>query len=260
MSTLARVRAATRELRKSVADLRFTEPVVTVYNPLEYARRPHDAYLKRYGEGRKRVLFLGMNPGPYGMAQTGVPFGEIRWVRDWLEIEGRVDRPQPEHPKRPILGFECERKEVSGDRVWGAISQHWGTPEHFFKDHFVANYCPLVFMEESGRNRTPDKLPAAERDALFACCDRYLQRLVAAWAPDWVIGIGAFAARRATCALAESQHAPSIGTVLHPSPANPRANRNWVGEVTAQLAELRLCGRPTGAQRDPRRSGRRLGE
>jgi single-strand selective monofunctional uracil DNA glycosylase len=253
MSALRKVRAATRELRRDVADMHFAPPVVTVYNPLDYARRTHDAYLGKYADGRKRILFLGMNPGPYGMAQTGVPFGAISWVRDWLEIEGRVDRPEPEHPKRPVEGFGCRRKEVSGDRLWGAVSHHWGTPERFFEDHFVANYCPLVFMEESGRNRTPDKLQSAERDALFECCDRYLQRLVAAWAPDWVIGIGAFAAKRAAAALAEVDDTPSIATVLHPSPANPRANRDWVGEVRAQLSDLRICHSPRDrAGRDKR--------
>jgi single-strand selective monofunctional uracil DNA glycosylase len=241
VSALAKVRAATRDLRADVARLRFAKPVHTVYNPLDYARRPHDAYLKRYGDGHKRILFLGMNPGPYGMAQTGVPFGEIAWVRDWLGIEARVDRPRVEHPKRPIEGFACQRKEVSGDRLWGAIANHWSTPERFFQSHVIANYCPLVFMEESGRNRTPDKLTSRERDRLFACCDRYLLRLVAAWQPEWVIGVGAFAAKRAEAALAESGSATSIGTVLHPSPANPRANRDWVGEARVQLRELGIC-------------------
>ena len=35
----------------------------------------------------KRVVFLGMNPGPFGMAQVGVPFGEVAAVRDWLRID-----------------------------------------------------------------------------------------------------------------------------------------------------------------------------
>ena len=208
-----------------------------------------DSPLRRFGDGPKRVLILGMNPGPYGMTQTGVPFGEISWARDWLGIEGRVDRPEREHPNRPITGFDCARKEVSGDRLWGAIARHWGTPERFFKQHIIANYCPLVFMEESGRNRTPDKLPTRERDALFACCDRYLNRLVAAWKPEWVVGIGAFAAKRAASALEASPDAPSIGTILHPSPANPRANRDWASEVTTQLADLQICAKAGGKRR-----------
>jgi len=42
-----------------------------------------------------------MNPGPWGMAQTGVPFGEINAVKDWLGINAEVDKPQKQHPKRP---------------------------------------------------------------------------------------------------------------------------------------------------------------
>ena len=135
-----------------------------VYDPLDYARRAHAAYLDAYAGSRKRVVFLGMNPGPFGMAQTGVPFGDVAQVRDFLGIEAPVGRPASEHPKRPVQGFACARSEVSGTRLWGAIAAQFGTPARFFADHFVANYCPLLFLEASGRNRTPDKLPAAERE------------------------------------------------------------------------------------------------
>ena len=242
MSRLARIRSATEELREAVSVLRFRRPVTHVYNPLDYAHRTHSRYLRRFGGHKIRVLFLGMNPGPFGMAQTGVPFGEVNSVRDFLGIEGRVDRPEREHPKRPVEGFACRRREVSGERLWGAIAEHWQTPEKFFASNFIANYCPLVFMEESGRNRTPDQLPARERKPLFEACDRHLEQLVATWEPEWVVGIGAFATRRATEALGEESI--RIGTVLHPSPANPRANRDWVGEARRQLTELGLC-RPT---------------
>lgn len=244
MDLTPKLRAATRRLSKKVAALHFGLPVTHVYNPLEYAARSHNAYLRRYATGTKKVLFLGMNPGPYGMAQTGVPFGEVSFVRDWLEIEERVDKPLREHPARPIDGFSCLRSEVSGRRLWGAIADHFGTPERFFAKHYIANYCPLVFMEESGRNRTPDKLPACERDPLFDACDEHLLRLVEILEPEWVVGIGAFAARRAEQSLAsgEGPGTPEIASVLHPSPANPRANADWTGIVRNQLTELGLCG------------------
>jgi len=242
---IKKVHAATRRLCRAVAALEFGEPVTHVYNPLVYARRGHDLYVSRFAGGRKRVIFLGMNPGPYGMAQTGVPFGEVSFVRDWLEIECKIDTPPGEHPKRPILGFDCKRSEVSGRRLWGAIAECHPTPKRFFARHYIANYCPLVFMEESGRNRTPDKLPAAERDALYAACDDHLRRLVAILEPDWVIGIGAFAMKRAQAALDASGEAgsPRIATILHPSPANPRANQGWQPVVEGQLKELGLCRR-----------------
>jgi single-strand selective monofunctional uracil DNA glycosylase len=239
VSQAAKLISAARRLSEGVEAIRFTKPVSFVYNPLRHAGRGYRRYLRRFGEGHKRVLFLGMNPGPYGMTQTGVPFGEVGFVRDWLKIEERIDRPRPEHPKRPVDGFACTRSEVSGARLWGAIADHWRTPEAFFEDHFIANYCPLVFMEEGGRNRTPDKLPASERDALYAACDDHLRRSVQIMQPQWVIGIGAFAEKRAREALTD----PSleIGRVLHPSPASPKANRDWAGAAAGELRSLGLC-------------------
>ncbi len=237
----SKVRATTRALCRQLADLRFADPVTHVYNPLEYARRPHNAYILSYADDLKRVIFLGMNPGPFGMAQTGIPFGDVAAVRDWLGIEEPVGRPASEHPKRPVRGFDCPRSEVSGSRLWGAIAAHYGRPEKFFESRFITNYCPLVFIESSGRNRTPDKLPAIEREPLFNCCDAYLRRLVEIFKAEWVIGIGAFAEQRAREALAKRE--VRIGRILHPSPANPRANNDWSGSARAELEALGLCGR-----------------
>ncbi|HEX4339297.1 MAG TPA: uracil-DNA glycosylase family protein [Polyangiaceae bacterium] len=225
-----------RDLSKDVGRLRFAAPVAHLYNPLDYARAPHEAYLKTWGKGPKRVLFLGMNPGPFGMAQTGVPFGEVRMVRDWLRISGEVTRAPGEHPKRPILGFACTRSEVSGSRLWGWAKDRFATPEAFFENHFVVNYCPLVFMEASGRNLTPDKLPAAERAPLFAACDEAVRRTVKTLNPEFVVGVGAFAMERAKTALPDFTGV--IGTILHPSPASPKANRGWAKLAEEELAEL----------------------
>ena len=219
--------------------MKFRAPVTHVYNPLIHAARGHRRYVRRFGDRDKRVIFLGMNPGPYGMTQTGVPFGEIASVRDWMGIEEKIDRPEREHPKRPVDGFACTRSEVSGARVWGAIASHWGEPEDFFREHYIANYCPLVFMEASGKNRTPDKLPAAEREALYAACDDHLHRLVDILEPEWIVGIGAFAENRAREVLGDRDVA--IGRVLHPSPASPQANKNWAGEAAKELRALGLC-------------------
>ena len=231
-----------RGLCRRVGRLAFAPPVSCVYNPLDYARDLNEAYLLRYGQGGKEVLLLGMNPGPFGMAQTGIPFGDVAMVRDFLGLGGPVGRPASEHPKRRILGMECSRGEVSGSRLWGWARTDFGTAEHFFARFFVANYCPLVFMESSGRNLTPDKLPAAEQAALFAACDEALRETVALLQPRHVVGVGAFASTRARSALAESGVA--IGTILHPSPASPLANRGWAEQVRRQFAELgiRLAG------------------
>ena len=227
--------AISRALREQVQGLRFAPPVTHTYNPLDYAWAPHRAYLSRYGRRSQQVILVGMNPGPFGMAQTGVPFGEVTMVRDWLKVEATVRRPAHEHPKRPVLGFACPRSEVSGARLWGWARARFGTPERFFERFFVANYCPLVFMEASARNRTPDRLPAAERDRLYACCDEALRRTVQALRAKWVIGVGAFAERRAKFALREC--GIQVGKILHPSPASPRANRGWATMVEEQLRD-----------------------
>ncbi len=228
--------AIARELARAADRLEFGPPVERVYNPLVYAWRPHRLYLERFGVAPKEVVLVGMNPGPWGMAQTGVPFGEVELVRDWLGIEAPVARPDTEHPKRPVEGFECRRREVSGRRLWGWAKRRFGTPERFFSRFFVANYCPLVFLEESGRNRTPDRLPAAEKRELSAICDRALAASVERLRPRLVVGVGRFAEGRARAALAGAGVA--VGRVLHPSPASPAANRGWEGKMERGLAAL----------------------
>jgi single-strand selective monofunctional uracil DNA glycosylase len=224
---------ACQALCSELEALSFAPPVTHVYNPLKYAQGAHLDYLRRYADSPKRIVYLGMNPGPFGMTQTGVPFGEVKMVRDFLGVRGRVDKPPREHPKRPVEGFECKRSEVSGARLWGAIQAKHLAADKFFAQAFIGNYCPLVFMEESGRNRTPDKLAPRERELLFAACDRHLRTLVDALQPQFVIGIGKFAEARARAALGD--RALTIGTIPHPSPASPAANRGW-----AQLAENAL--------------------
>ena len=237
------MRRAARTLSRAVDGLEFGAPVTHVYNPLEYAWRAHAEYLRRFADSRKKVLYVGMNPGPWGMSQTGVPFGEVSWVREFLGIETKVGKPPREHPKRPIDGFACAHREVSGSRVWGAISEHFGSAQAFARHGLIVSYCPLAFMEASARNRTPDKLARHERDALFAACDRHLVSVARILEPGRVIGIGAFARDRARAVLGAEFRVDSI---LHPSPASPIANRGWAPQVREQLAELGVCKRRPG--------------
>lgn len=232
----ARLILAALTLRDAVGRLKFSRPVAHVYNPLDYAWPAQEMYLRKFGSNRKRVVFLGMNPGPFGMAQTGVPFGEVASVRDWLGIRVPVGKPPSEHPKRPVNGFACLRSEVSGRRLWGLFAFRFGTANDFFSEHFVANYCPLVFMEKSGRNLTPDKLPARATTGLYAACDEHLRRVVKALQPEWLVGVGDFAEKRARMIFEGSSL--RIGKILHPSPASPAANRDWPGKATRQLEKL----------------------
>jgi single-strand selective monofunctional uracil DNA glycosylase len=229
--------AASHVLRDKLSGLRFSPPVSHVYLPLEYAAKPHERYLERFGRGPKKVVFVGMNPGPFGMTQTGVPFGEIAAVRDWMGICEEVGRPDPEHAKRRVLGFDCPQSEVSGRRLWGLFRDRFGTPEAFFRDHFVANFCPLVFMSESGANITPDKISPAEMKAVMIACEEHLRETVKHLQPEWLIGVGGFAEAQAQKVSATFPKM-RIGRILHPSPASPAANRDWAGNVTRTLEEL----------------------
>jgi single-strand selective monofunctional uracil DNA glycosylase len=237
VSSSQRLIAAARELSAEADKLKFAAPVTHVYNPLDYAREAHELFLKKFGDGRKRVIFLGMNPGPFGMAQTGVPFGEIAAVRDWLGISAKVKRPVPEHPKRPVRGFDCPRSEVSGRRLWKLFAERFGRPEKFFKDHFVVNFCPLAFLSETGSNVTPDKISKSERARLEQICDAHLRRVIEILQPEWIVGVGAFARQRGEMAAEGTSR--RVGQILHPSPASPKANRqDWGKTATEELIAL----------------------
>jgi len=230
------IEAITDALVEDLRPLRFSRPVTHVYNPLEYARAPYAKYLQRYAKPPKQVVLVGMNPGPWGMSQTGIPFGEVSAVRDWLKIEAPVGKPKDMHPKRPVTGFACRRSEISGKRIWGWAQTRFKTPQNFFARFFIANYCPLQFIEAGGRNRTPNQLKAAERTPLFEACDRALRRTIEQLNPAYVVGVGRFTTERARIALADL--APAIGGITHPSPANPKANRGWESLIETELAEL----------------------
>ena len=235
MPKASKLENAARTLVRSLAPLAFSPPVTHVYNPLEYAWRPHAEYLSRFGQTPKKILMLGMNPGPFGMAQTGIPFGEVTAVRSWMGIEAPVKKPEIEQPKRPVEGFACTRSEVSGRRLWRLFSERYPDPKSFFADHFITNYCPLVFMEETGRNRTPDKIPAGEMEPVYAACDTHLRAVVDHLDPERLVGVGGFAEKRLRSLFAGSGR--QITTVLHPSPASPAANRGWAEAATRQLIE-----------------------
>jgi len=230
--------SSARALADSLRGLEFSQPVAHVYRPLDYAWPSHQIYLQRFGSGHKRVLFLGMNPGPFGMAQTGVPFGEVAAVRDWMGIQAPVTRPPREHPKRPIDGFACQRSEVSGRRLWGLFAGRFPQAPDFFAGHFVQNFCPLVWMSESGANLTPDKLPAAEMAQVEAACLAHLADVIELLRPSYLIGVGGFAEERLRLAAAACGSTAVLGRVLHPSPASPAANRGWAAAATRQLVAL----------------------
>jgi single-strand selective monofunctional uracil DNA glycosylase len=227
--------AAAKALSRAVDALDFHEPVVAVYNPLDYAFEGYRAYVERFAHAPNDVVMVGMNPGPFGMAQTGVPFGEVSAVRDWMKIDARIRKPKAEHAKRPVDGLQCLRSEVSGARLWGAIAAKFAAPEQFFARHFVINYCPLLFLEDSGRNRTPDKLPRNERAPLERACDAHLERALSALRPKLVLGVGGWAEKRVRAVVDDKV---PVACLPHPSPASPQANAGWSKIARAKLLAL----------------------
>lgn len=228
----------TDDFNAKLAELQFSLPVACVYNPLDYAKDGWLAYCEKYGQPPKRAMLVGMNPGPWGMAQTGVPFGAVKEVTGWLGLHPKIGKPPVEHPKRPVEGLACTRNEVSGTRVWGWAEQKFGTADNFFKNFFVANYCPLIFYAEDAKNITPDKIKPSERGPLLEICDESLRWLALIVKPQFVIGVGKFAAERAKTALAGMDIATF--SITHPSPANPKANKGWAQLIDREMEEQGL--------------------
>lgn len=219
--------AATARLRDALAGFEPGGRVACVYRPLGYAWAPHAAYLERYGRATGRDVLVGMNPGFWGMAQTGVPFADPEIARDWMGIEGPVAQPARTHPRLPIRGYASTRPDPSGRRLYGAARARFGTAEAFFARYFVDNYCPLLFLDEAGANLTPDKLRKADREAMEPICDAHVRETVADLRPARLLALGAYVeARLRALDLA----VPVVG-LLHPSPANPRNNRGWGADL-----------------------------
>jgi len=230
-----------KKLSDALNQLPLSPPVEYSYNPLNYAWDTHSCLVTKYCNSRKRILFVGMNPGPWGMVQTGVPFGDVRLVQDWLGIIGNIGRPEKEHPKRRVQGFECSRSEVSGQRLWGFFRDLCITPDNFFKNCFVYSYCPLSFMHSTSRNITPPELKSCDRQALTKLCDAALAEIMTVLQVEIAVGIGKFAEYRIRETLKHSglSHI-KIGCILHPSPISPAANKGWKESVTKSMTEMNI--------------------
>lgn len=242
MNIAEQVVERTMRFSKDVGNLSFSVDCY-VYNPLEYAWDVHKEYITRYVCRETRFFFLGMNPGPFGMVQTGVPFGEVEAVRSWLGLYGHVGKPFPEHPGRPVLGFDCTRSEVSGRRLWGLMADRFGTPEAFFQDHCIMNYCPLAFLDKgrTARNIPVDALPVSERRVLEDICTEYTRDVIRLVNPHVLIGVGGYARKKlesmAAWFMENEGRAFETLTILHPSPGSPAANSGWAEKVTATLED-----------------------
>ncbi|XP_076667158.1 single-strand-selective monofunctional uracil-DNA glycosylase [Andrena cerasifolii] len=228
-----------RNLAIELGKIKFPLPIEYVYSPLEYAFDTHAMYVKKYCTTVKRILFLGMNPGPWGMSQTGVPFGEINMVRNWLQISGAVGKPAREQPDRKVTGFECPRTEISGKRLWGLFKELCGNPEKFFQHAYVHNYCPIALMNKKGCNITPAEMKGAYQQTMHNACDKALANVIRLLNVEIVIGIGGYAEKRAQLVAKSSKLPVKILCLPHPSPRAAN-NTNWSEKATKKLTEFGL--------------------
>jgi single-strand selective monofunctional uracil DNA glycosylase len=228
--------ASTLRLSEALKPLKFGAPAACVYRPLEYAWKPHARYLERFAKGREArgVSRHESRPLRHGADRRALRRGGGCQGLDGAERTGR--KTADEHPKRPVEGFACQRSEVSGRRLWGLFAERFGSADAFFKDHFVLNYCPLVWMSETGANLTPDKLAAAEMAPVERACLAHLGEVIELLRPSFLIGVGAFAEERLRRAAELNGSEARIGRILHPSPASPAANRGWAEAASRQLA------------------------
>ncbi|CAL1685046.1 unnamed protein product [Lasius platythorax] len=228
-----------QELCTKLQDVTFPSLVQYIYNPLEYASETHAMYVHKYCTGEKKILFVGMNPGPWGMSQTGVPFGEINMVRNWLKIFGPVGSPLKEHPDRKITGFQCTRSEISGLRLWGLFRDLCGSPENFFRYAYMHNYCPLAFMDARARNITPAELKGEGQRILHEACDKSLIDIIRLLKVEIIVGIGNYAEKRAQIAVQMGGLSVQVMVLRHPSP-RAVGNQNWNETAMQRLDELGL--------------------
>lgn len=227
-----------QQLSYALRNVPLPSEVVAMYDPIEYARELHLAYMERFLNGPKPVLFLGMNPGPWGMCQTGVPFGHVPSVRDWMQLRGEVLKPLGELAIRPVEGLQCTRSEQSGSRWWGLFQDVCGTPERFFRNCFVYNICPLAFFKASGANVTPAELKGSKAQIKQISCD-YLVRALELIQPTIVVSVGRYVDDCVKALVKQRRLDPNrmqFKYMPHPSPRSlnntdwPQKARRWLEE------------------------------
>ncbi|XP_071563318.1 single-strand selective monofunctional uracil DNA glycosylase isoform X2 [Temnothorax nylanderi] len=228
-----------QELCTKLRQVSFPSSIEYIYNPLEYAFETHAMYVRKYCTGTKKILFVGMNPGPWGMSQTGVPFGEINMVKDWLKISGPVGKPSKEHPDRKVIGFQCTRSEISGLRLWGLFRDLCESPENFFRYAYMHNYCPFAFMDGRARNITPAEIKGEGQRILHELCDKSLIDIIQLLKAEIVVGIGNYAEKRAQIAVQTGGLSVQVMVLRHPSP-RAVGNQNWNEMAMQRLNELKL--------------------
>ena len=132
-----------------------------VWNPGSYGAPWHRVFREIYPLRERPILMFGLNPGPYGMGQTGIPFTDVRRLRQCLPKMALTLRERGREPRVPGLAPRSLRRfftrefESSAVRVYRFLELGWGSAEKGWRSVGVANSCPLLFLDPEGRNQTP---------------------------------------------------------------------------------------------------------
>lgn len=230
------------DLVSQLNNLNYGPNVEYIYSPLDYASNLHKVFLKKFLCTSKKVLFLGINPGPWGMCQTGIPFGEVNIVRSYLRVDGEVLTPTNCHPQRPITGLNCHRSEVSGKRLWDLfIELSEGDPYKFFKDCFIHNYFPLALMNNNAKNITPGDLKSEYQKELQEICDKSLSDILTLFHTEIIVAIGKYAEKRSNEVVKKFRLTNiKVVQIPHPSPRSVGTAEKWKKETLVQLKSYNI--------------------
>ncbi|CAG9789212.1 unnamed protein product, partial [Diatraea saccharalis] len=189
------------ELNSSLELLELPKSIQCIYNPTIYARHTFEKYVCKYCNTKKQIVYFGMNPGPWGMSQTG----------------------------------------ISGKRFWGLFKDLCDTPENFFNTSFVYNYLPQQWMKSNGCNITPADFKMMEMEPLFEICDPIFIRVLELYDVKTIVAIGKFCEVRAHRALKKylPDHSIQVVYLPHPSPRSVN-NNNWDQKARDHLKKYDL--------------------
>ena len=113
------------------------------YNPLNYAWNVHEEYLRRMGGLGAKNGGSWNESGTSWMGQMGIPFAATSVVRDLLGISGiPVNQPNTPDERRPVIGLEYHKEEVSGTRLWGLLNDHMAMLTRLHPEFSLVNHCP----------------------------------------------------------------------------------------------------------------------
>lgn len=97
-------------------------------------------------------------------------------------------------------------------------------------------------MTSTGRNVTPPSLKSSVKTKLQLICDTSLIEAIDVLQVNTIVCVGKYVQERATKVAKDfTKWKIQIGSITHPSPINPSANKgDWIEIATEQLKSLQV--------------------